>query len=139
VHNKSSEKESPIYLQREQMRQIMKLLIVEDNAGMRRLIKSVVFDLADDVVECEDGADALQAYADFLPDWVLMDIKMPKVDGLTASLAILAAYPDAHICMVTDYGDQKTREAASAAGACAYVLKEELYQLRAIISSGTPS
>lgn len=113
----------------------MKLLIVEDNAGMRRLIKSVVFDLADDVVECEDGADALQAYADFLPDWVLMDIKMPKMDGLTATLTIKNTFPDANICIVTDYGDQKTRAAANAAGASAYVVKEELHKLRAIISS----
>jgi CheY-like chemotaxis protein len=113
----------------------MKLLIVEDNAGMRRLIKSLVQDIADDVVECEDGAEALEAYTEFLPDWVLMDIKMAKVDGLTATQKIKSAFPDAHICIVTDYGDQKTRQAASAAGASAYVLKEELYQLRALIRS----
>src|SRR5436305_4860336 len=102
VHNKSSDKESPAYLQREKMRQIMKLLIVEDNAGMRRLIKSVVQDLVDKVMECEDGAGAFQAYIDFLPDWVLMDIKMPKMDGLTATLTIKNAFPDANICIVTD-------------------------------------
>ena len=115
----------------------MKLLIVEDNAGMRRLIKSVVFDLADDVVECEDGADALQAYADFLPDWVLMDIKMAQMDGLAATLTIKNAFPDAQICIVTDYGDQKTIHAAFEAGAKGYIIKENLYSLREILSANS--
>jgi CheY-like chemotaxis protein len=115
----------------------MKLLVVEDNAGIRRLIRSLVLDLADEVVECEDGAEALRAYQDLRPDWVLMDFKMPQMDGLTASQAILLAFPDAHICMVTEYGDQKTRAAASAAGVCAYVAKEDLYKLRAVIGAGT--
>ncbi len=47
----------------------MKLLIVEDNPQMRRLIKSVVSDISDEVAECGDGADALKAYTDFHPDW----------------------------------------------------------------------
>ena len=119
------------------MRLAMKLLIVEDNAGIRRLIKSLVRDLADEVVECEDGAESLQAYQDLRPDWVLMDFRMPRMDGLTSSLAILAVFPDAHICMVTEYGDQKTRAAASAAGVCAFVAKEELYKLRAVMGAGT--
>jgi len=110
----------------------MKLLIVEDNAGMRRLIRSMVQDLVDDIVECEDGKDAVQAYAEFLPDWVLMDIRMPHVDGLTASLSIRTLFPEAKICMVTDYNDQKTRAAATEAGASAYVTKEELYKLRTL-------
>jgi CheY-like chemotaxis protein len=116
----------------------MKLLIVEDNAGMRRLIKSVVFDLADEVVECEDGADALRAYTKFHPDWVLMDIKMPKMDGLTATLTIKNAFPEAKICIVTDYGDQKTVNAAFEAGAKGYILKENLYSIREILLANNP-
>ena len=120
--------------QMKRMRLVMKLLIVEDNPRMRRFIKSLVQDLAEDILECSDGAEALQSYTDFQPDWVLMDIKMPRMDGLTASLQIKAAFPEANICIVTDYGDQKTREAALAAGACRYVLKEELHTLRDAIS-----
>jgi CheY-like chemotaxis protein len=111
----------------------MKLLIVEDNAGMRRLIKSIVSYLADEVIECEDGAEALTAYTNFHPDWVLMDIKMPKMDGLTTTLTIKNYFPDANICIVTDYGDQKTINAAFEAGAKGYILKENLHSLRDIL------
>jgi DNA-binding NarL/FixJ family response regulator len=64
-----------------------------------------------------------------------MDIKMRKVDGLTACRQIKAAYPTANICIVTQYGDERTREAAFKAGACAYVLKEELHILRSVLAT----
>jgi CheY-like chemotaxis protein len=111
-------------------REAMRLLIVEDNAQMRRLIKSVVGDIAETVCECCDGADALDAYTTHLPDWVLMDIRMERMDGLTASRQIKAAYPQANICIVTDYGDAKTREAARQAGARSFVSKDNLFDLR---------
>ncbi len=111
----------------------MKLLIVEDNAGMRRLIKSVVSGIADEVVECEDGAEALEAYTNFLPDWVLMDIKMAQVDGLVATRNIITDFPEAKICIVTDYGDQIIIKAAYTAGAKGYILKEDLLSLPTIL------
>jgi len=112
---------------------VMKLLIVEDNAGMRRLIKSVVAGIADEIIECEDGGEALEAYTDFLPDWVLMDIKMAKVDGLVATRNIITDFPDAKICIVTDYGDQIIIKAAYTAGAKGYILKEDLLSLPTIL------
>ena len=111
----------------------MKLLIVDDNAGMRRLIKGLVHDLAETINECGDGAEALAAYVEYRPDWVLMDIKMERLDGFAATRQIMAAFPEAQIVMVTDYGDAKSRAAADAAGACAYVIKEDLFALRAIL------
>jgi len=111
----------------------MRLLIVEDNAQMRRLIKTVVGDFAETVCECIDGADALDAYAHHLPDWVLMDIRMERMDGLAASRQIKTAYPQANICIVTDFSDAKTREAARIAGARSFVSKENLFDLRATL------
>lgn len=111
----------------------MKLLIVEDNAEMRRLIVTIVDDLADTIAECADGKDAPAMYADIQPDLVLMDVKMAHVDGITASRNILAEFPDANICAVTDYTDEQTREAARRAGIANYVSKDCLFEIREVI------
>jgi CheY-like chemotaxis protein len=111
----------------------MKLLIVEDNASMRRLIKSIVSDLADEILECGDGADVFALYEQYLPEWILMDVKMPRTDGITASRGILAQYPQAKICIVTECADAKTRQAASEAGTKDYVLKDNLVNIRRVI------
>jgi CheY-like chemotaxis protein len=111
------------------------LLIVDDNQQMRRLIKSVVGDLAEMVAECCDGALALAAYSESLPDWVLMDIKMQEMDGISATRQIRSSYPEAHVCIVTDYDDRELREAAREAGAEGYVIKEDLLKLRQVLAA----
>lgn len=116
----------------------MKLLIVDDNAEMRRLIAGIVRDLTDSITECSDGAEALARYADVQPDLVLMDIRMRNVDGISASRQIIADFPDANICAVTDYTDEPTRNAARLAGMMNYVAKEDLFDLRAVIESCRP-
>ena len=108
----------------------MKLLIVEDNQSVRRVIRSIVASLADEIFECEDGADALLAYTGCAPDWVLMDVSMKNVDGITATRNIRAQYPDAKIIIVTNYDEADLRESARDAGACGYVLKENLFEVR---------
>jgi DNA-binding NarL/FixJ family response regulator len=111
----------------------MTLLIVEDNPGMRRVIRSVVGDLAS-VFECSAGENALAAYRRHSPDWVLMDIKMGAMNGITATRSIKAAFPQARIVILTNYDDAELREAARRAGACGYVLKENLIEVRRILS-----
>ena len=111
------------------------LLIVDDNSSMRRLIGRVVGEFACELIECSDGAEAFAAYEQHQPDWVLMDIEMQTKDGLTATREICAAYPDARVVIVTHYGDPAFRHAADRAGACGYVLKENLFELRNMLSS----
>jgi CheY-like chemotaxis protein len=112
----------------------MNLLIVEDNEQMRRMIRGIVVDLTEELNECADGAEALAAYAEHRPDWVLMDIRMCEVNGIAATRQIKAAFPDAKIIIVTNYGDVEMRAAAALAGACQYVLKEDLFAVRRILS-----
>ena len=114
----------------------MKLMIVEDNEEMRMLIRSLLEDLAETIDECADGGEAVSAYARFQPDWVLMDIKMKVMDGIVATRRIKASYPDARIVMVTDYDDKQLREAARKAGALAYVLKDDLFEIRRLLGEG---
>ncbi len=112
----------------------MNILIVEDSQAVRRMIRSVVCRPADQCHECSDGSEALAAYAQHRPDCVLMDIEMKTVDGITATEQIRAAFPEAKIVIVTNYDDADLRLAALAAGACAYVLKDELYKLRSLLT-----
>jgi two-component system response regulator DegU len=109
---------------------MLKLLIVEDNQPMRDLIRSIISDLAGDITECGDGAEALSAYTRCRPDWVLMDIRMKEMDGISATRQIKASYPEANIMIVTDYDSPNMREAARQAGACEYVTKENLLDMR---------
>jgi len=102
---------------------------------MRRLLRSIVADLGDVVGECEDGLEAVTSYERLRPDVVLMDIKMTNVDGLEATRRIKATHPDARVIIVTEYDDTKLRAEARAAGAIAYVIKEDLFALRKLLEN----
>ena len=107
----------------------MKLLIVDGNAAVRRLIRGIVASFADEIHECANGMDALAAYVAHTPDLVLMDMAMEKLDGIAATKEIRLAHPAAKIIIVADYDDLALREAAWSAGACGYVPKENLLDL----------
>lgn len=117
----------------------MKLMIVEDNTPMRRLLRSIVTRLADQICECSDGTEAVAAYPVHHPDWVLMDVEMEPMDGLTATRQIKARFANANIVIVTQYDDAATRAAAREAGAIAYVHKGNLETVRNIVSRAPPS
>ena len=112
----------------------MKLLIVDDDERIRRLIKTVVADESAIFCECGDGAQARACYAEHQPDWVLMDLTMPEVDGLTATREIKVSHPAARVIIVTNHDSAALREAAAGAGAVGYVVKENLLELRDILS-----
>lgn len=108
----------------------MKLLLVDDHAEIRRLLRRLLSDLSTDIVECADGREAISAYTEHQPDWVLMDVELPGQDGLTATRQIKAKFPQANILIVTNFDEPALRHAAQAVGACGYVLKESLQELR---------
>lgn len=116
----------------------MMLLLVDDNDQMRELIRSLVVDLADDILECSDGADAITIYSERQPEWVLMDIHMKQVDGLSATRQIKAAYPEAKIVILTNFNDGRTREAAREAGAFGFVAKDNLLDVRRVLTNAPP-
>lgn len=104
----------------------MTILIVEDDAEMRRLIRSLVAPAAGRLLECSDGLQAVAAYEEHTPDWVLMDLKLPLLDGIEATKRIRRRFPEARIVMVTNYDGAELRAAAGDAGVFAYVSKQDL-------------
>jgi CheY-like chemotaxis protein len=115
----------------------MTILIVENNRQMRRMIRTVIASFATRVEELENGADAAAAYDACRPDWVLMDIRLPGLDGIAAVREIRRLDPEARVVMVTNYDDDELRRAARQAGACAYVLKDNLLRLRQLLTTNS--
>lgn len=114
----------------------MKILIVEDNQKIRSMIRKIVEQNVPEIkqiIECDDGAEAIELYHKNNPDWVLMDIQLKEIDGLTATRSILTSDPDAKVVIVTQYDDQAYRRAARRAGVLGYLLKENLHELLNII------
>ena len=66
-----------------------------------------------------------------------MDVRMKPVDGLTATRDITARFPASRILIVTQDGNPKLKAAAQLAGACGFLLKDDLSHLPQMISAGT--
>ncbi len=111
------------------------VLLVEDHASMRTTLRMWLADLAAPIIECDNGMEVCACYAAHRPDWVLMDIDLPGQDGITTTRQLLAADPAARVLIVTSYDDADLRQAAAAAGACGYVLKNNLLDLRQLLKT----
>lgn len=114
----------------------MRILIVDIHSPMRHLIRTVVHDLAEAVLECADDAEAAELYTAQQfggGDRILMDLETPGDGGLEGVRRLKRACPDAQIIIVMQYDDAYLRAAAIEAGACGYVLKQNLLVLRHLI------
>jgi DNA-binding NarL/FixJ family response regulator len=78
------------------------------------------------VAEASNGREAVDHYRALRPDIVLMDLRMPEMDGLEATRAILAEFPDARIVMLTTFDGDESIHRALDAGAQGYLLKDML-------------
>ena len=112
------------------------ILIVDDNDDVRRMVRSLIEEIDADVIEASDGGSAIEAFELHRPNWVLMDVNMHPVDGLTGMRTILEKHPDAQIIIVSQHQDARTRATALAMGAHAFVGKEDLMELRELIKEG---
>lgn len=108
----------------------MKLLIVDDSAAMRRTIRSIVANADDEVTECEDGSEIVDVYKEIQPDFVLMDIKMPYMNGIEATSNLITKFPEARVLIVSNYNDEELREEAKSAGVEKYFIKDDLMEVK---------
>ena len=104
----------------------IRVMICDDHALFRRGLKMVLEAEEDiDVVgEAEDGESAVKAVAEHVPDVVLMDVRMPTVDGIEASRRISEEVPSTKIVMLTVSDEEADLYEAIKAGATGYLLKE---------------
>jgi DNA-binding NarL/FixJ family response regulator len=122
-----------------------RLLIADDHALAREGLRSMLANEPDlqIVGEAKDGEEALNLCRRFRPELILMDVRMPKMDGLEATRAIKEVSPQTAILMVSTYESQEYLVEAIKAGAAGYVLKEAtkrqlLSTLRGVLDGETP-
>jgi DNA-binding NarL/FixJ family response regulator len=104
----------------------IRIMAVDDHPLIRSGLRAVIASEPDMemVGEAANGEEAIDRYREERPDVVLMDLRMPVMDGLAATLAILREFPDAKIVALTTYeGDEDIHRALSA-GARGYLLKD---------------
>ena len=79
----------------------LRLLLVDDDATYRDVAKELIEQLGHDCTVAENGHDALELYERIKPDAVLMDIIMPGMNGMEATLAILSKYAHAQVVFLS--------------------------------------
>jgi DNA-binding NarL/FixJ family response regulator len=121
------------------------LLIADDHAlvreGMRAMLVSE--QNLEVVGEAENGREALQLCRELRPDLILMDVRMPEMDGLAATREIKGEYPETRILILTTHDSPEYLMDAIRAGAAGYVLKDATKQrlldaMRRVISGESP-
>ena len=100
------------------------ILICDDAAFMRMMIKDILTKNGYNIVaEAENGAKAVEKYAELKPDLVLMDITMPEMDGIEALKKIKAADANASIIMCSAMGQQAMVIESIQSGAKDFIVK----------------
>ncbi|MFY1637978.1 response regulator [Solwaraspora sp. WMMB335] len=108
------------------------VLVVDDHAVVRRGLRAYleVVDGVRVIAEAGDGQEALDLLARLattggrLPDVALMDLVMPRLDGIAATTEIARRYPDVRVVVLTSFGEVERVQAALHAGAAGYLLKD---------------
>jgi response regulator NasT len=101
----------------------VRVLICEDEGLTALRLQATIKKLGYEVAgEARDGEEAVAAAARLKPDAILMDIRMPKLDGISATEQIMKARPTA-IVMITAYNERELVDAALRAGASGYLVK----------------
>jgi DNA-binding NarL/FixJ family response regulator len=121
-----------------------RVLIVDDHPLVREALSSLFDATADLAVvgQCADGSEVVEAVERTRPHVVLMDLQMPRVDGLTAARAVLLVHPQVRIVFLSGGLTPASAREASEIGAAGYLLKEDdpgalPEHIRAVAAGGT--
>ena len=119
----------------------IRVLIADDHPLFRGGVSSMLDGQTDMalVAEANDGLEAVSLFRQHRPDVMLMDLQMPRMDGIEATETIRAEFPTARIVVLTTYKGDAQALRALKAGACGYLLKSLLHKelvdtIRAVIA-----
>ena len=107
---------------------VVRALVVDDNEPFRVLVVALLRDVAAVVEQAADGDTAVRIASELRPDIVVMDISMPRLDGISAARAIQLAVPSARIVFLSGTETQQKLREASAYGT---VIEKHVADLRA--------
>jgi len=120
------------------------VLVVDDHAFIRRGVRSILepFPEWELCGEAENGQEAIQKAAELRPTIVIMDVSMPILDGIAATVAIKKSHPQTHVILLTLHNSRELLSRAFQAGARGYVLKSDvdaelLKALRVVTGDGS--
>jgi DNA-binding NarL/FixJ family response regulator len=123
--------------------QPIRVMLVDDQRLMREGLRTLL-ELEPDMVvvgEAGDGQEALELYASAQPEVILMDIRMPRLDGVEATWRLRARWPEARVIILTTFDDDAYVFEGLRAGALGYLLKavsgQELAEaIRTVVAGG---
>jgi DNA-binding NtrC family response regulator len=101
-----------------------KILIIDDEQGIRDLLDTLLCRKGYDVVVAENGREGLKVFRRERPDVVVLDLKMPGMDGLTVLQEIRHLDPNKPVIILTGAGTPETEQQVRALGATEFVEKE---------------
>jgi DNA-binding NarL/FixJ family response regulator len=121
----------------------LRIMLADDHETVREGLKMIVNAQEDmEVVGfASDGREAVARAQELLPDVLVMDISMPKLNGLQATLKLIECCPQVKVLTLSRHGDDGYVRGLLAAGACAYVLKQSapselIHAIRAVAAGG---
>jgi DNA-binding NarL/FixJ family response regulator len=105
----------------------MRVLIVDDHEVIRKGVRSLLAQSHFDVCgEGVDGEDAIEKAKQLKPDVIVMDVTMPKLNGLEATRQVLEILPDAEVLILSQHESPEMVREAFNAGARGYVVKSSI-------------
>ena len=118
----------------------LKIVVVDDTEEIRHLVSSILHQRQEWelVGEASDGMAAVELVKKLQPDIVIMDIQMPRLDGIQATKQITSSVPQSRVIAFSTYTDATTRTAMKEAGSAAFVTKEEVFNLPHVIEQIIP-